>query len=275
MIHYIPSRPADYHCTCIYCKNLFRGELIQQDGEYYSARKRAGYSEYERKHKHLDKGHWQGYAFIAEHYSKPGDTVFDPCAGTGTALIEAMKLGRKGVGIELEFFNILAANTNLYPETDSEIFKGDARIMIDKIEKNSIDLIITGTPYNNDSDAPERKNLKGGDKSFNYDKNLPNIAWLKDQDYFEEILKLYTKCAEKLKKGGHFAIIIKDPVRGKKAYLLHQLLARVMEDIPGLEVRDVWIHKHYPPTLFINTYQKRFPDVKIPLYQTMVVLKKK
>ena len=34
--------------------------------------------------------------------SKTGDTVFDPFAGTGTTLVTARQLGRKGVGIEID-----------------------------------------------------------------------------------------------------------------------------------------------------------------------------
>jgi len=34
------------------------------------------------------------------------------------------------------------------------------------------------------------------------------------------------------------------------------------------------LHKHIPPTLFMSTYSKRFPEVKIPIYQTGIVLEK-
>lgn len=34
--------------------------------------------------------------------SKPGDTVFDPFAGTGTTLVTADQLGRKSIGIEID-----------------------------------------------------------------------------------------------------------------------------------------------------------------------------
>lgn len=48
---------------------------------------------------------WQKPIEIAErfirHSTKPGDTVFDPFACTGTFLIAAAKLGRKGYGFEI------------------------------------------------------------------------------------------------------------------------------------------------------------------------------
>ena len=48
---------------------------------------------------------WQKPMEIAErfirHSTKPGDTVYDPFACTGTFLLAAAKLGRKGVGFEI------------------------------------------------------------------------------------------------------------------------------------------------------------------------------
>lgn len=273
MINFRETKPKDYHCSCKYCDNLYKGELIKEDDSYYSARNRVGYSNLEKTKKHLDKGHWQGYSFIIENYSKEGDTVFDPMVGSGTAMIEALKLNRKAVGIELEYYDLCIDSCKSYNENNYKLYIGDARDKINDVKEN-FDLIVTGTVYNNNSDRPERKNLNGKDESFNYNKDLPNIAWLKDNDYYNELLGLYTKCVNKLKIGGYLVFIIKDPIRKKEPYLLHKNLGELIESTGKLKVEDVWIHRHYPGTLFMHTYPKRFPDVKIPLYQTMVVLKK-
>ncbi len=34
--------------------------------------------------------------------TRPGDTVFDPTAGTGTAMVVAKQLGRKSIGVEID-----------------------------------------------------------------------------------------------------------------------------------------------------------------------------
>lgn len=267
MINFRKTKPKDYHCSCKYCKKFYKGELIKKDGSYYSARKREGYSL--RGNKHICPGHWQGYQFVIERYSKRGDKILDPFAGSGTALVEGAKLKRKCYGAELEFYEISKENCFFYPETT--LLPGDIRDNLKAIPK--VDLILTGPPYNNNSDAPERKNLHiGVDRTFNYSSEK-NLAFLKDPEYFTEIEKIFIGLYSKLKKKGKFVMIIKDPIRKKNPYLLHYYLSKIGEKV-GFKVCDVFIHRHYPPTLFINTYRKRFPGVKIPLYQTIIVLKK-
>ena len=38
---------------------------------------------------------------VIEQFSMPGDTVFDPFVGIGTVAMHAVKMGRKGLGVEL------------------------------------------------------------------------------------------------------------------------------------------------------------------------------
>ena len=51
----------------------------------------------------------------------PGDLVFDPCAGTGTALVEAKQLGRKSIGIEIDpaYVKLIRKRLNSLREADN------------------------------------------------------------------------------------------------------------------------------------------------------------
>lgn len=267
------ERPKDYHCICEYCSNFYRGELLKSNGKYFSGRTRIGYSPLEKKIKHLCPGNPIGYRFMIENYSNVADIIFDPTVGSGTALVEAAKLNRYGIGIELEFFNILKENIKPYPSL-IKIYEGDARKKIDEID-SPVNLILNGPSYQGKKDAPERSKNWGPnriDNSFSY-KDQKNFSFLPEKEYYSELISFYKECVKKLLPGGYFAFIIKDLVKNKKPVLLHYILARLIES-PELQVKDVYIHRHYPPTMFMNTYPKRFPNVKIPLYQTIIILQK-
>ncbi|MCI0660765.1 MAG: site-specific DNA-methyltransferase, partial [Acidobacteria bacterium] len=38
---------------------------------------------------------------LIQQFSQPGDTVLDPFMGGGTAIIEALSLGRRAIGVDL------------------------------------------------------------------------------------------------------------------------------------------------------------------------------
>jgi len=52
-------------------------------------------------------------AALIEDYTRPGDLVLDPLAGTGTSLVEAVHAGRNAVGIDIEPGWIAVARANL------------------------------------------------------------------------------------------------------------------------------------------------------------------
>lgn len=56
--------------------------------------------------------------------SNPGDTVFDPFAGTGTALLAALRLGRRALGIELSAETAALARARLAKELPQHVDTG-------------------------------------------------------------------------------------------------------------------------------------------------------
>jgi 16S rRNA G966 N2-methylase RsmD len=51
--------------------------------------------------------------YYISHLSKPGDTVLDPFAGTGTTLIVAHRLGRNAIGIEIDAETVKIARNHI------------------------------------------------------------------------------------------------------------------------------------------------------------------
>ena len=279
IIQFRKERPDDYHCTCEYCQN-FMGEMYDiEAGKYYSNLARKKYLPKAEKMglKHNNPGHFVGYRWAIQNLTKPGDLVFDPTVGTGTAIFEAENNGRRGVGVELEF-----------PETTKYLCEGRGKIIegntlevepSDFLEKESISLLVNGTPYpviSGGSSSDAYFASATGQKTYYGDyKNKNNIGKWKVKEFAHRIHEMYTKYVPYIKSGGRLAIIIKDPTHQKKPFNLHKMIAdSILENNECLEYEGYFLHKHIPTTLFMVTYPKRYGIVP-PLYQTGVVLKKK
>jgi len=74
--------------------------------------------------------------------ARPGDTVLDPFCGTGTLLMEAVMLGMKCIGVDIDGDQVQGTKSNLSwfskdigQRIDFEVFKGDARNLTKLITK--------------------------------------------------------------------------------------------------------------------------------------------
>lgn len=292
--------PEDYHCTCDYCTNNFLGEIYNTEiQKYYSQRARNKYYNPDAG-THIAPGHFLGYRWAIQKFTQEGDWVFDPTVGTGTAIVESINHNRNGIGIELEFPEIAKNNIDYQykretdpPKGKSLFLPGDARNLTELLTKNGvkenqISLVINGTPYPKigpqSSDCPQRRNFhkdENGrlvghvDKTFDY-KVEKNFGLLKGDEYWDLIKTMYLDSIPFMKKGGKMVILIKDMVKNKEPFLLHKMVIdKILDNTESLKYYGSFMHKHTPPTLFMSTYSKIYPDAKaIPLYQTGIVLEK-
>jgi DNA modification methylase len=90
------------------------------------------------------------------HYTRPGELVLDPMCGIGTTLVEAIRLGRRAVGVEYEPHWIETAQANLDLarsngiEHDARVFHGDARQLMTLLPAEYVGqaaLVVTSPPY--------------------------------------------------------------------------------------------------------------------------------
>ena len=89
-------------------------------------------------------------------YTDPGDVVLDPMAGIGTTVVEAMHLGRDGVGVEYEdrWAALAAVNIALAEKQSSpgagEVYTGDSRqlpVLLPPRLRGTVALVVTSPPY--------------------------------------------------------------------------------------------------------------------------------
>lgn len=107
----------------------------------------------------LDKQRFHGACFPKslakqqiEIYTKSGDLVMDPFVGVGTTIDAALELNRRIIGIELNpvfaQISIDDVNTSDKPLL-ATVIQDDANNMLEHIQPNTIDFIMTSPPYAN------------------------------------------------------------------------------------------------------------------------------
>lgn len=152
-------------------------------------------------------------AHVIERCSEPGDLVFDPFAGFGTTIEQAVLLGRQALGIELlpERVDYLR---NRVPQ--ARVIEGDARELLrviysDKRQgpKISADLIVTAPPY----------------MTFEHHDADPLTAYEKDDGdysrYLTELGLVAAQCAQVVKPGGYVVWNLADIFHmGSTTYLI-------------------------------------------------------
>jgi site-specific DNA-cytosine methylase len=271
--------PQDYHWFDGYMKK-YLGELIKPDGTYYSRlERRVYYSPLEKGHIDKTPLHISRWAIMA--LTKEGDWVLDPTLGAGTTAIEALRQKRNAAGMEIEtdYYKIIMENIRLNNpfNMDYHIRNGDARQIewfLTTVDKQFA-LIVNNPPYSGDirqAGFGVKTDGVWDNKWASYNPAYPNLAFLKEsKEYWGTMKMIYDVCIDFLAPGGYFVIGVKDMMRKKKPYPLHQYLSDLIA--PRLRYIGAVILKHYPGTLHLHTYEKR-TGVKPPSYQTITIFRK-
>ena len=139
-------------------------------------------------------------------YSAPGGTVLDPFAGGSVRGIVASLLGRKYYGIDLRADQVEAneAQTSIAsPDFPPLWIAGDSEKILDRFERESVDLVFTCPPYFDlevYSDDPD---------------DLSNKDW---ESFLTSYYEIIRKSANALKED-RFAVFVIGEVRDKKGFI--------------------------------------------------------
>ncbi len=154
---------------------------------------------------------------IILRYSKEGDTVLDPMLGSGTTLIEAKLLNRKGIGVEInpKILKIAEKNLDFPGKFGEKLLLGDAR-NLSFLEDESVDLVLTHPPYLNIIRYSNGK-IPG---------DFSNISGV--QKFRKELFLAFKEIYRVLKPNRYFAILIGD-TRRRRHYV--PLAFYIMEEI--------------------------------------------
>jgi len=193
-----------------------------------------------------------------EFFTKRGQVVLDPMAGTGSALVAALRCGRHSYGIELnpEYAaiarQVLAEErTALAPEADelaAEIITGDAAQIGEIAASHAlppVDYVITSPPYWDMLHATGAQTQKTRRLSPALDVvysqhpcDLGNIS--EYTEFLERLAQVYTGLQPHLKTGAYLTIIVKNVKKGGRLYPLAWDLARLLSSTYTFKDEKIW-----------------------------------
>jgi DNA modification methylase len=139
-------------------------------------------------------------------YTKKGDWVLDSFLGSGTTLIECKRLGRNGIGIELNDEVIKIAKKNLAKEKNNnkvktKVLKGDSRKAdlkseLIKLKTDSVQFVLLHPPYWDIIEFSKKKSDLSNAKSI--------------EDFLQMFGRVIDNTCGVLDKGRYLAVIIGD-----------------------------------------------------------------
>jgi DNA modification methylase len=201
-----------------------------------------------------------------EFFTKPGETILDPMAGTGSALIAALRCGRNSYGVELnqkyaeiakqiieeERVTLGASFENL----KSEIIQANANdLQPSTFNFQLFDYVLTSPPYwdmlhargaNNQKKRRESDEL---DVVYSEDPNdLGNIH--EYEEFLGRLIQIYKGLKPLLREKAYLTIIVKNVKKGGKLYPLAWDIGRELGRFYTLKDEKVWLQDNQPITPF-------------------------
>lgn len=168
-------------------------------------------------------------------YTSPGDVVFDPMAGIGTTLVEAMLLGRHGVGVEYESDWVAEAADNIRHAARAgatgraDIYCGDSTTLPALVParlRGRVALVITSPPYGPSTHGHVRTPgpRRGKVRKLNHKYGgADNLAYRSHEELADAFGAILAGCRALLRPGGHVVVTA-------RPYRRHGELV----DVPGM-----------------------------------------
>ena len=193
-----------------------------------------------------------------EFFTKRGQAVLDPMAGTGSALVAALRAGRNSYGIELnpsyseiahpiiseERLSLGEAAHNLV----AEVVTGDASRLAElasALRLPLVDYVLTSPPYWDMLHAHGAQTQKKRRSSASLDvvysdhaNDLGNIAGY--DEFLIRLVEIYTGLKPYLKPGAYLTIIVKNVKKSGQLYPLAWDLASRLSQIYTLKDEKIW-----------------------------------
>ena len=190
-----------------------------------------------------------------EFFTKQGETVLDPMAGTGSTLVAALRAGRNSVGIELNSKYAKIAEQIVEEERKSlgekgeglraEIINGDAA-RIGEFGLPMFDYVLTSPPYWDMLRAKgaetQKKRRTSQELDVHYSDDPNDLGNIEDYELFlSKLVMIYAGLKPFLREKAYLTIIVKNVKKGGKIYPLAWDIARELGRTYTLKDEKIWL----------------------------------
>jgi DNA modification methylase len=189
-----------------------------------------------------------------EFFTKAGQMVFDPMAGTGSTLIASLRAGRGSIGIELNPTYAEVARNLVRAEKDHlgpaaadlrcEVITGDAaRLPAEDLPE--FEYVLTSPPYWNMLHARGAKTQRSRRASETldvvYSQDPADLGNTDDYgEFLDRLVEIYKSLQPLLRPKAYLTIIVKNVKKGGRIYPLAWDLAKQLGETYTLKDERIW-----------------------------------
>jgi DNA modification methylase len=198
-----------------------------------------------------------------EFFTKEGETVLDPMAGTGSTLIAALRAGRNSYGIELNPKYAEIAQQIIEEERTvlgqrvenlkSEIINSDASTASDlrpfdvaQGRPLTFDYVLTSPPYwdmlHAKGAANQKKRRETEELDVIYSENPNDLGNIHEyEEFLDKLVKIYEGLKPLLRDKAYLTIIVKNIKKGGTIYPLAWDIARELGKTYTMKDEKIWL----------------------------------
>jgi len=184
-------------------------------------------------------------------FTKRGQAVLDPMAGTGSALVAALQTGRRAYGVELQakYADIACKRlqevwAQLEEPPEFRLETGSAMDIAD-FGFPEIDYCITSPPYwdmlRRKGFETQKRRRSDDDLDVYYSDDPSDLGNIKDyHEFLETLILIYRQVAGLLRESAYMTVVVKNVKKGGKLYPLAWDLAGRLSEFLALKDEKIW-----------------------------------
>jgi DNA modification methylase len=190
-----------------------------------------------------------------EFFTKKGETILDPMAGTGSTLIAALRAGRHSYGIELNPKYAEIAKQLIHEERESlggsvsdleALIINDDAAQLSRYKFPVIDYVLTSPPYWDMLHArgahTQKKRRASAELDVHYSDDPKDLGNIQDyEEFLQKLVNIYTGLQPLLGENAYLTIIVKNVKKGGKMYPLAWDIARELGKTYTLKDEKIWL----------------------------------